>query len=67
MIKKIDIPNPKLAEDVLKIQIPSYKVEAELIDFYEIPPLKDTIDTLQQRINRTIIRRLILNYRFLLA
>jgi ribosomal protein S18 acetylase RimI-like enzyme len=48
MIKKIDITNPKLAEDVLKIQIPSYKVEAELIDFYEIPPLKDTIDTLQQ-------------------
>jgi ribosomal protein S18 acetylase RimI-like enzyme len=37
-----------LAEDVLKIQIPSYMVEAELIDYYEIPPLKDTVDTLQQ-------------------
>jgi ribosomal protein S18 acetylase RimI-like enzyme len=47
LIKKIDITNPNLAEDVLKIQIPSYLVEAELIDFYEIPPLKDTVDTLQ--------------------
>jgi ribosomal protein S18 acetylase RimI-like enzyme len=48
MIKKMDITNPNLAEDVLNIQIPSYMIEAELIDFYEIPPLKDTIDTLQQ-------------------
>jgi ribosomal protein S18 acetylase RimI-like enzyme len=48
LIKKINIINSKLAEDVLKIQIPSYKVEAELIDFYEIPPLNDTVNTLQQ-------------------
>jgi ribosomal protein S18 acetylase RimI-like enzyme len=48
LIKKIDITNPNLAENVLNIQIPSYMIEAELIDFYEIPPLKDTIDTLQQ-------------------
>jgi len=48
LIKQIDITNPKFAKDVLKVQIPSYIVEAELIDFYEIPPLKDTIDSLQQ-------------------
>ena len=48
MINKIDITDPKLAKEVLNIQISSYKVEAELIDFYEIPPLKDSIDTLQQ-------------------
>ncbi|MFJ8511796.1 GNAT family N-acetyltransferase [Lysinibacillus xylanilyticus] len=48
MIKKIDITNLKLAEKVLNIQIPSYKVEAEIIDFYDIPPLKDTVYTLQQ-------------------
>ncbi|MGE7676510.1 GNAT family N-acetyltransferase [Lysinibacillus sp. NPDC094403] len=47
MIKKIDITNPKFAKEVLNIQIPSYKVEAELIDFYELPPLKDTVETLQ--------------------
>ena len=44
----MDITNPKFAEEVLNIQIPSYKVEAEIIDYYEIPPLKDTVETLQQ-------------------
>ncbi|WP_066371345.1 GNAT family N-acetyltransferase [Neobacillus fumarioli] len=48
MIKKIDLTNPKLAKEVLNIQIASYKVEAELIGSDEIPPLKDTVDTLQQ-------------------
>jgi GNAT superfamily N-acetyltransferase len=48
MIKKIDITNAKLAEEVLNIQIPSYNVEAEILDFYELPPLKDTVETLQQ-------------------
>jgi ribosomal protein S18 acetylase RimI-like enzyme len=48
LIKKIDITKPNLAKEVLKIQIPSYKVEAELIGFDEIPPLKDTVETLQQ-------------------
>ncbi len=48
MIKKIDITNPKLAEEVLCVQIPSYEVEAKLIDFYDIPPLRDTVSTLQQ-------------------
>lgn len=48
MIKKIDITNPKFAKELLDVQIPSYKVEAEIIDFYEIPPLKDTVDTLQK-------------------
>lgn len=47
MIKKIDITDAAIAEEVLRIQIPSYRVEAELIDFYEIPPLKDTVDTLR--------------------
>jgi|SRR5579875_433180 len=48
LIKKIDLTNPKLAKEVLNIQIASYKVEAELIGSDEIPPLKDTVDTLQQ-------------------
>lgn len=47
MIKKIDIRNIKCAADVLNIQIPSYKVEAEIIGTYDIPPLKDTVYTLQ--------------------
>ncbi|QED49315.1 GNAT family N-acetyltransferase [Cytobacillus dafuensis] len=48
MIKEIDIRNRELAEEVLKVQIPSYMVEAEIIGFSDIPPLKDTVDTLQQ-------------------
>jgi len=48
LIRKIDIADAAIAEEVLRIQIPSYRVEAELIDFYEIPPLKDTVDKLLQ-------------------
>lgn len=48
MIKKIDITNPGISKEVLNIQIPSYKIEAEIIDFYDIPPLKDTVHSLQQ-------------------
>ena len=47
MIKIIDISDRKNAEDVLNIQIPSYKVEAEIIGSYELPPLKDTVHTLR--------------------
>ncbi|MBE1553525.1 GNAT family N-acetyltransferase [Sporosarcina limicola] len=48
MIKKVDITNFNSAREIISIQIPSYNVEAELIDFQDIPPLKDTIETLQQ-------------------
>ncbi|MFO1444150.1 GNAT family N-acetyltransferase [Bacillus sp. Bva_UNVM-123] len=47
MIKIIDISLKDIARDVLNIQIPSYKVEAEIIGTDEIPPLKDTVETLQ--------------------
>ena len=47
MIKIINISNRKDAKDVLNVQIPSYKVEAEIIGSYDIPPLKDTVNTLQ--------------------
>ncbi|HLR75537.1 MAG TPA: GNAT family N-acetyltransferase [Virgibacillus sp.] len=48
MIKKIDITNSEVAKEVLNIQIPSYNVEAKIIDCYDIPPLKDTVESLQQ-------------------
>lgn len=40
--------NPNSANDVLQLQFLSYKVEADLIGFYEIPPLKDNIERLQE-------------------
>ena len=48
MIKKIDITNFEISKEVLNLQIASYKIEAEIIDFYDIPPLKDTVQSLQQ-------------------
>jgi len=48
LIKKIDITNPEVSKEVLNIQVLSYKVEADIIDFYDIPPLKDTVQSLQQ-------------------
>lgn len=36
-----------IAEQVLKLQIPSYQSEAKLIHFFELPPLKDTVESLQ--------------------
>jgi ribosomal protein S18 acetylase RimI-like enzyme len=48
LIKIIDIRYTRNAEDILNIQRPSYEVEAEIIGTYEIPPLKDTVHTLQQ-------------------
>ena len=47
MIKKLNLKNIEIIKDVLKLQIASYKVEAEIMDFYEIPPLMDTIDSLK--------------------
>ncbi|WLV24149.1 GNAT family N-acetyltransferase [Aciduricibacillus chroicocephali] len=48
IIKEIDISDPQVAKEVLSVQIPSYQVEAELIKSYDIPPLNDTIKSLQQ-------------------
>ena len=36
------------AEEVLNVEIPSYKVDAEQLDFDEIPPLRHPVETLQQ-------------------
>lgn len=47
MIDKLDLSNLAQAEELLRLQKISYQVEAELIGFYEIPPLKDTLTSLQ--------------------
>lgn len=48
VIRKIDLSNSILVTELLNIQTASYKAEAEIIDFYEIPPLMDTVETLRQ-------------------
>lgn len=47
MIKQIKITNKNNAQAVLDVQLPAYKVEAEIIGSFDIPALKDTIATLQ--------------------
>ena len=48
MIKRLDTKDSKTAEQIVDLQKKSYLIEAELINFYDIPPLKDTIDTIIQ-------------------
>lgn len=48
MIKKLDIKSMNVAEKVLKLQKYSYQIEADIIDFYDIPPLKETLETLMK-------------------
>lgn len=48
MIKRIDLKNSQQTKELLFLQICAYRVEAWLIDYADIPPLKDTIETLQQ-------------------
>jgi ribosomal protein S18 acetylase RimI-like enzyme len=48
MIQEIDIAASEWAEAVLRLQLSSYAVEARLIGFLDLPPLQDTVATLQQ-------------------
>ncbi len=48
MIHQLDMTQPAVAEQVLRVQLPAYRVEAELIGFDGIPQLRDTIQTLMQ-------------------
>jgi ribosomal protein S18 acetylase RimI-like enzyme len=43
MIKKIDLQNKTLAVELFSLQRASYLVEAKLINYYDIPPLKESI------------------------
>lgn len=44
MISKLKIKDYKTAKSVLDLQLASYPIEAKLINFYDIPPLKDTVE-----------------------
>ena len=35
-----------IAKQILDVQLPAYRVEADIIVFYEIPPLRDTAKTI---------------------
>ncbi|WP_413300691.1 GNAT family N-acetyltransferase [Bacillus sp. 1P10SD] len=46
MIKAIDLHNRNLAKELLELQRASYLIEAELINFFEIPPLNESLEEL---------------------
>jgi ribosomal protein S18 acetylase RimI-like enzyme len=46
MIRRIDFSNRVLIEQLFDLQRTSYLIEAELINFSDIPPLKETFDEL---------------------
>ncbi|PSL34318.1 ribosomal protein S18 acetylase RimI-like enzyme [Planomicrobium soli] len=47
MIQQLNNRQEQTAQAMWAIQIPAYKIEAELIDFKEIPPLKETVEDIQ--------------------
>ncbi|QGU94855.1 GNAT family N-acetyltransferase [Clostridium bovifaecis] len=51
-IKKLNIMEDNIAEQIVNLQQKSYKIEAEIIGFYEIPTLKDNLSSIQ-RCNET--------------
>lgn len=48
MIRPLSLEDTNIALQVLSLQLASYMIEAELIGMKEIPPLQDSIQTLQQ-------------------
>ncbi|MFT9494394.1 GNAT family N-acetyltransferase [Anaerosolibacter sp.] len=47
MIRELNLQDNKMVQDILDIQIPAYQMEAASIEYWEIPPLKDTLETLK--------------------
>ncbi|MBC7872148.1 MAG: GNAT family N-acetyltransferase, partial [Chitinophagaceae bacterium] len=46
-IRRLDLQSDAEVQDLLALQLAAYEVEARLIGFEEIPPLQDTLETLQ--------------------
>lgn len=47
MIEQIDLNDLAQLEELWQLQKAAYLIEANLIGFYDIPPLKDTLNSLQ--------------------
>lgn len=47
MIQVIDVTKRAVAEEIHRLQLASYKVEAEIIGSDQIPPLRETIEDIQ--------------------
>lgn len=48
MIRELNNKHKETAEKILAVQIPAYKVEADIMNFDGIPQLQDTVDSIIQ-------------------
>lgn len=48
MLRKLNVKNYDTAVQMMKVQIPAYQVEAELIGYEGIPQLRDTVETMME-------------------
>lgn len=48
MIITLNVNNEEIARKILNVQIPAYEIEADIIHFYGIPQLKDTVETISK-------------------
>ncbi|RED56717.1 GNAT family N-acetyltransferase [Cohnella lupini] len=46
-VRMLDIRDKEIAEEIWALQHPAYRVEAELIGVSELPPLSDTVASIQ--------------------
>lgn len=48
-IRRLDLCDPSVAEEIWALQHAAYRLEAALIGVAELPPLQDTVQSLRQR------------------
>lgn len=48
MIEQLRVEELETARKIWQVQIPSYQVEAKLINFDQIPPLRESVEDLQR-------------------
>lgn len=48
MIKELNLNSMEVLDAILELQRVSYRIEADIIGFQDIPPLMDTVDTLKE-------------------
>ena len=48
MIKQLNVRNEKTAKQIVDLQKKAYAMEAELIGFYDIPPMKETVEDVKR-------------------
>ncbi|MEB1809193.1 MAG: hypothetical protein LPK26_18205 [Bacillaceae bacterium] len=48
MIIKLNITEPHIAAEIYNLQKKAYEVEGNIIGYLDLPPLKETVQDLQQ-------------------